>query len=155
MSKIIKAGCFGHFSGLISMTLPWAPIKFVSFPLDNLVSFLLLLQPQELKRVRGGISPPGQVPFLEMSPLLNTCTHTHTHTHTHTLWPRHFYSWELCTFSACFTFLTPCPPLYSHLVWETVSDPEGRVCAPPVCLPDPGSPDCPVIAWALAAMSLT
>ena len=52
----IKAGCFGLFLGPISVRLRHADeLKFVFLLSICLMSILLLVQPQELKEVRGGI----------------------------------------------------------------------------------------------------
>lgn len=56
-----KAPCFGHFLGTTSIGPACAQIKICIFLLlICLVSILLLVQPQELKRDRGEISPSSR-----------------------------------------------------------------------------------------------
>ena len=55
--KSIKAACFGHFLGLISMRPPCTQLKFLFLLLICFVSILLLVQPQELRGVEGEIFP--------------------------------------------------------------------------------------------------
>ena len=56
--KTIKAACFGHFLGLISMRPPCTQLKFLFLLLIYFVSVLLLVQPRTQHLERGKFPPP-------------------------------------------------------------------------------------------------
>ena len=56
--KSIKAACFGHFLGLISMRPPCTQLKFLFLLLICFVSVLLLVQPRTQDGEGGNFPPP-------------------------------------------------------------------------------------------------